>query len=193
MKTLLPSFLLIITSHVMVSHAVAQQQTFNVNPQSSDVAISLGDVLHSVHGNFHVQSATVQFDRNAPAVSGSVVVAAGSGKTGNDTRDHKMLTEVLDAPHFADISFAPKSYQGTLAPSGDSMIQVSGTFTLHGTPHEMTVPMQVHIDGTNCTAKTHFSIPYVKWGLKDPSTFILRVGKEVIVDLTLVGSLSPIS
>src|ERR1039458_3627015 len=104
-----------------------------------------------------------------------------------------MVTEVLDAPHFADISFAPKSYQGTIAPSGDSMIQVSGTFTLHGTPHELTVPMQVHIDGTTCTAKSHFSVPYVKWGLKDPSTFILRVGKEVIVDLTLVGSLVPIS
>ncbi len=88
--------------------------------------ISLGDVLHSVHGNFHVQSATVQFDRNAPAISGSVVVAAGSGNTGHDTRDHKMLTEILDAPHFADISFARMNYQGTIAPSGDSMIQVSG-------------------------------------------------------------------
>ena len=172
--------------------AAAQQQTFSINPQSSDVAISLGDVLHSVHGNFHVQSGTVQFDHTS-AISGSVVVAAGSGKTGNDTRDHKMVTEILDAPHFADISFAPKSYQGTIAPSGDSMIQVSGTFTLHGTPHELTVPMQVHVDGTTCTAKSHFSVPYVKWGLKDPSTFILRVGKEVIVDLTLVGSLAPIS
>lgn len=66
-----------------------------------------------------MQSGTVQFDPTS-AIAGSVVVAAGSGKTGNDMRDHKMLIGSLDAPHFADTSFAPKSYQGTIAPSGDS-------------------------------------------------------------------------
>ena len=101
-----------------------------------------------------------------------------------------MTNEVLDAPHFADVAFAPRSFQGTIAPTGDSTIQVTGTFTLHGTPHEITVPMQIHIVGSNCTAKTHFTVPYVKWGLKDPSVFILRVAKEVDIDLTLVGRLS---
>jgi polyisoprenoid-binding protein YceI len=107
-------------------------------------------------------------------MSGSVVVAAGSGKTGNDSRDKKMTNEVLDSPHFADVSFVPQSYQGTIAPTGDSTIQVTGIFTLHGTPHDLTVPMQIHIDGGNCSAKTHFIVPYVKWGLKDPSVFILK-------------------
>lgn len=175
---------------LLAFNALAQQQTFKIDPQTSEVAFSLGDVLHSVHGTFHVQSGTIDFDRNVPRMSGSVLVAAGSGKSGNDSRDHKMITDVLDAPHFADITFAPHSYQGTINPNGDSMIQVTGTFTLHGTPHELTVPMQVHIEGTNCTAKTHFTIPYVKWGIKDPSTFILRVSKEVEIDLTLVGMLS---
>jgi hypothetical protein len=50
--------------------------------------------------------------------------------------------------------------------------------------------MQIHIEGENCTAKTHFIIPYVKWGLKDPSTFLLRVSKEVEINITLVGQLS---
>jgi polyisoprenoid-binding protein YceI len=97
---------------------------------------------------------------------------------------------VLDAEHFAEVMFAPSSYQGTIAPSGDSTIQVSGTFTLHGTPHDMTVPMQLHIDGANLTAKGHFTVPYVKWGLKDPSIFILKVAKEVDIDLTLSGQLT---
>jgi polyisoprenoid-binding protein YceI len=85
----------------------------------------------------------------------------------------------------------PKSYQGTIAASGDSSIQVTGAFTLHGTPHELTVPVQIHIEGTNLTAKTHFTVPYVQWGLKDPSMFMLKVAKEVGIDLTLVGHLSP--
>jgi hypothetical protein len=50
--------------------------------------------------------------------------------------------------------------------------------------------MQVHIDGATCTGKTHFIAPNVKWGLKDPSVFILKVAKEVNVNLTLVGHLS---
>ena len=97
---------------------------------------------------------------------------------------------MLDAPHFADVSFTPQSYQGAIVSSGDSTIQVTGTFTLHGTPHELTVPMQIHVDGAKCTAKAHFIVPYVKWGLKDPSVFILKVAKEVDVNLTLVGQLS---
>jgi hypothetical protein len=101
-----------------------------------------------------------------------------------------MTNEVLDSPHFADVSFVPRSYQGTIAPTSDSTIQVIGIFTLHGAAHDLTVPMQIHIDGANCTAKTHFIVPYIKRGLKDPSVFILKVAKEADVNLTLVGQLS---
>ena len=188
MKKAIPSFLLALPL-LLASGAFGQQQTFKIDPQASQVGFTLGDVLHTVKGTFHVQSGTVDFDRSAPKISGSVVVAAGSGKSGNDTRDKKMTKEILDAPHFAEASFVPHSYQGILAPTGDSTIQVTGTFTLHGMPHELTVPMEVHMDGTRCAVKAHFKIPYVQWGLKDPSNFILRVGKEVDVDLILIGSL----
>jgi polyisoprenoid-binding protein YceI len=98
-----------------------------------------------------------------------------------------MHNDVLNVANFTQITFAPKSYQGTIAPSGDSQIQVSGIFTLHGSPHNITVPVQVHIDGANLTAKTHFTVPYVQWGLKDPSVFVLKVAKEVGIDVTLAG------
>jgi hypothetical protein len=53
--------------------------------------------------------------------------------------------------------------------------------------------MQIHIDGGALNAKTHFIVPYVQWGLKDPSVFILKVAKEVDIDLTLTGKLTPVS
>ncbi|MDR3751525.1 MAG: YceI family protein [Terracidiphilus sp.] len=171
--------------------AFAQHQTFTVNPDASTVAFALTGTGHSVSGKFHVQSGSIDFDRNAQKISGSVVVAAGSGDSGEPSRDKKMNSEVLDVAHFTEVSFVPKSYQGTISAAGDSTIQVSGIFTLHGTPHDLTVPMQIHIDGANLTAKTHFTVPYVKWGLKDPSIFILKVAKEVGIDLTLAGHLSP--
>ena len=175
---------------LLAPNVFAQHRVFNVDTEASSVVFSLGDVLHSVHGTFHVKSGTVDFDAGATHIWGAVVVAAGSGKSGNDTRDRKMSTDILDATHFADVSFSPSSYQGTIAATGDSTIQVTGTFILHGTPHDLTVPIQIHIEGTSCTAKTHFSAPYVKWGLKDPSIFVLRVAKEVEIELTLTGRLS---
>jgi polyisoprenoid-binding protein YceI len=174
----------------IVPAALAQHQTLSVNPDTSQVAFTLGGTGHHVQGTFHVQRGSIDFDPGAQKISGTVIVAAGSGNSGEPSRDKKMNTDVLDTSHFAEVTFAPSSYQGTIAPSGDSTIQVSGIFTLHGTPHDLTVPMQVHIDGANLTAKGRFTVPYVKWGLKDPSIFILKVAKEVDIDLTLNGQLT---
>jgi polyisoprenoid-binding protein YceI len=189
MKTIAKSLFLALPL-ALAPFAFAQHQTFTVNPDASKVAFALGGNTHHVDGTFHVQSGTIDFNRDTQSISGFVVVAAGSGNSGDQGRDKKMNTDVLDVAHFAEVSFAPKSYQGTIAPTGDSTIQVTGVFTLHGTPHDLTVPMQIHIDGASLTAKTHFTVPYVQWGLKDPSIFILKVAKVVDIDLALAGRLS---
>jgi len=176
---------------VYVFAASAQQETLTVNPSSSSVAFGLTGTGHEVHGTFRITSGTVEFDPGAPKMTGSIVVSAASGDSGDKSRDKNMHAQVLDVDHFADVIFQPQSYQGTIAKSGDSTVQVSGIFTLHGTPHDITVPMQVHIDGANVTAKGTFIVPYVKWGLKDPSVFILKVAKEVHIDLNLVGTVAP--
>jgi polyisoprenoid-binding protein YceI len=189
MKIYAPAFFLALLLAI-VPAALAQHETLSVNPDASQVAFTLGGTGHHVQGTFHVQKGTIDFDPSAQKISGSVVVAAGSGNSGEPSRDKKMNNDVLDTEHFAEVTFVLSSYQGTLAASGDSTIQVSGVFTLHGTAHDLTLPMQIHIDGTNQTAKGHFTVPYVKWGLKDPSIFILKVAKEVDVDLTLSGQVT---
>lgn len=173
----------------LATTALAQHRTFTVDPQASKVAFALTG-SHWVSGTFHVQSGSIDFDPGAGTISGNVIIAAGSGDSGDRGRDKNMNTQVLDVAHFAEISFVPKGYQGILALSGDSTVQVSGVFTLHGTSHDLTLPMQIHIDGSNLTAKGQFTVPYVKWGLKDPSIFILKVAKEVGIDLTLAGRVS---
>ncbi len=101
-----------------------------------------------------------------------------------------MNKDILKVDHFATVSFAPKSYSGTVAASGDSTIQVSGVFTLLGTDHELTIPMQIHIDGSKATAKGQFVVPYVRWGLKNPSFLIWKAENDVAIDLTLVGNIA---
>ena len=174
----------------LVSAANAQSETFTVNPASCQVDFALAGTGHHVSGTFHVQSGNVTFTPGSPSLSGLIMVAAGSGNSGESSRDKKMNSEVLNSDKYTEISFATKSYQGTLAPSGDSSIQVSGVFTLHGTPHDIVVPMQIHIEGSNLTAKGQFVVPYVKWGLKNPSIFILKVAKEVNIDLNLQGQVA---
>lgn len=178
-----------IVAFLAIGCAFAQTQSFTVDPKASEVAFGLGDVLHQVHGVFQIQSGAIEFDPGASKISGSIVVAAASGNSGGETRDKRMTKDILDAPHFAEVSFTPQSYEGALSLTGDSTLQVKGIFTLHGTPHELTVPMNVHMDGAKCTVKGRFAVPYVKWGLKDPSTFVLRVTKDVQIDLTLIGTL----
>jgi polyisoprenoid-binding protein YceI len=182
--------LLIAFPLAITASALAQHETFNVNPDASKVAFALTGSGHHVDGTFHVESGKIEFDPGAQKISGLVAVAAGSGNTGEASRDKKMNSEVLDTAHFAEVTFSPLAYQGTLSPTGDSNIQVAGVFTLHGTPHDITVPMQIHIDGANATAKGQFVVPYVKWGLKDPSIFVLKVAKDVNIDLTLAGQIT---
>jgi hypothetical protein len=170
--------------------ALAQHQTFAVNPDASEVKMKLNTTHEVVDGTFHIQSGSINFDRTASHISGIVIVAAASGKTGNDSRDKKMNKDILKVEQFATVSFAPKAYNGTIAASGDSTIQVSGMFTLLGTAHDMTIPMQIHIDGSKATAKAHFVVPYVQWGLKNPSFLVWKADNDVAIDLNLVGQVS---
>jgi polyisoprenoid-binding protein YceI len=183
----LPIFALAV---LLVPAARAQHQTFVVNPYDSEVKITLKTTHELVNGTFHVQSGSIEFDPSAPKMFGSVVVLAGSGKTGNDSRDKKMNKDILKVEQYATVSFDPKIYNGVLAPSGDSVIQVTGIFTLLGTPHEITIPIVVHLDGTTATAKAHFVVPYVQWGLKNPSFLIWKADDDVAIDLHLTGQLS---
>jgi polyisoprenoid-binding protein YceI len=172
------------------SAAFAQHEKFTADAAKSTVSFTLGANDGEKHGTFHAQSGFVDFDPKAHTIAGSIVVNAASGDSGSGSRDKKMTKDVLDAPHFADVTFFPKTFTGDLATTGDSKIQVTGIFTLHGTPHEITVPVEVHIEGTSCTVKTTFPVPYVAWGLKDPSFMMFKVAKEVGIDLTLMGQLS---
>jgi polyisoprenoid-binding protein YceI len=185
------SIALIAFAIALAPTAFAQRQNFVINTDASQVTITLKTTHELVTGTFHMQTGAIAFDRNAPALSGAVVVLSASGKTGNDMRDKKMDKDILHVERNATVSFAPKSYTGTIAPTGDSTLQVTGIFTLLGTPHQITIPMLVHLEGSSASAKAHFIVPYVQWGLKNPSFLIWKADNDVAIDLDLHGTLSP--
>jgi polyisoprenoid-binding protein YceI len=184
------SFAVLALGVILAPAALAQHQTFAVNPDASEVKMTLNTTHEVVNGTFHIQSGSIEFDRSAPKMSGSVAVLAGSGKTGNDSRDKKMNKDILKVDQYTTVSFAPKTYTGTIARSGDSTIQVSGVFTLLGNPHDLTIPMQIHMDGSKATVRAQFVLPYVQWGLKNPSFMFWKAENDVAIDLNLVGQVS---
>ena len=60
-----------------------------------------------------------------------------------------------------------------------SIIQVTGSFLIHGQAHEITIPMQIQMSQGKITATGKFIVPYVQWGMKNPSNFILKVNDKV--------------
>ena len=169
--------------------AAAQDADYRVNPAQSSVKFTLGDVLHTVRGTFKLKQGELQVEADGK-VSGQIVVDAGSGDSGSGMRDRKMNKEVLESTRYAEIAFRPDRIDGPLANSGKSSVLVHGIFNIHGVDREITVPAQVETSGDQWTATVHFTVPYQKWGMKNPSTLFLRVNDTVEIDLVAAGTVA---
>jgi polyisoprenoid-binding protein YceI len=154
------------------------------DPAATKVEFTLGDVLHTVHGSFRLKSGTIHFDPSSGEAGGLLVVDAASGDSGNKTRDHKMNKEILETDRYPEATFTPKQVIGEFARQGNSQVHMQGTFRLHGVDHEITLVVPAQVNGSQITLQTQFVVPFVRWGLKDPSTFILRVNKEVQMSIS---------
>jgi polyisoprenoid-binding protein YceI len=173
---------------LLTAAAALAQTSLQLDPAKTTVHFTLDAALHSVHGTFQAKPGTLQLDPAAGQVSGEILVDAKSGETGNGMRDRKMHNEVLESANYPDISFRPDRIAGTVANPGKSSVMVHGVFRVHGTDREITVPAQIEISEDRLSATVHFTVPYEKWGMKNPSTFFLRVSDSVEIDLTAAGS-----
>jgi polyisoprenoid-binding protein YceI len=184
--------LLLFSALLPTPELAAQERVVEFDPTKTTIQFTLGDILHTVHGTFRLKpGSSIHFDPAAGAASGTLVVDANSGDSGNNKRDRRMKRDILETAKYPDISFiALQIAGGTLSPEGNSQIQVKGTFRLHGTDHQVTIAVPVQINGDQLSAQMHFVIPYVAWGLKNPSTLFLRVSDKVTIDIAALGRLT---
>ncbi|HEY1220230.1 MAG: YceI family protein [Bryobacteraceae bacterium] len=171
----------------LISPLAAQDLSLEMDPAQSKVDFTLGDVLHTVRGSFQFKRGAIRFDPASGKASGELLVDARSGSSGNDTRDRKMHKEILESQRFPDIVFRPDRVEGKLAPQGISQMQVHGVFAIHGAEHELTAPVEVRVAAGVYSITARFSVPYQKWGIKNPSTFFLRVDDHVDITLRTVA------
>jgi polyisoprenoid-binding protein YceI len=177
-------FLLSVTN---LAQAFQHEIELNFVPAKTTVNFTLGDILHTIHGSFNVKHGAIRFDSATNRISGEIVVEAASGSSGSSGRDKRMQNEVLESIRYPDIVFRPDRVEGQVADIGASTVQVHGMFSIHGAEHEITIPVRVEMSPGPWTATSRFVVPYVKWGMKNPSTFMLRVDQSVEIEIQASG------
>jgi polyisoprenoid-binding protein YceI len=161
-----------------------------LDPVQTHIEFTLDGVLQTVHGTFELKSGTIRFDPATGKAGGLVVVDATTGKSDSVRRDHKMHKDILESRKYPEATFTPVRVNGRVEAQGESPVQLDGIFKLHGAEHELMLATTVRIGGDKLTASTHFVIPYVEWGLENPSTLFLRVGDKVSIDIEAVGRIT---
>jgi len=184
------ALLLALVAGALTLPAMAQESVVHFDPAQTKITFTLDDILHTVRGAFTLKSGEVRFDRQTGAASGALVIDAASGDSGNHTRDKKMHKDILQTDRYPEITFVAQRVMGTVPASGAAQIQVAGIFRIHGADHPLTLTLPVETAGSRVKTTTSFEVPYVAWGMKDPSTFILRVGKTVKIDIAAVGQIA---
>jgi polyisoprenoid-binding protein YceI len=165
----------------------AQETVLQIDPSRTKVEFTLADVLHTVHGTFLLKRGDIRFDVATGKATGELVVDATSGDSGSGARDRNMHKNVLESARYPDIVFRPDRVEGKVVPQGTSHVGLHGMFSIHGAEHEITLPAVVEADGGRYTAAIAFSVPYVQWGMKNPSTLFLRVSDKVEITIHTVA------
>jgi polyisoprenoid-binding protein YceI len=163
--------------------------TVNLDPAKTGVSWELAGNMHTTHGTFKLKESSIRIDLGKGTVSGYVAIDARTGESGNSTRDQRMHREIIESAKYPEIRFTFEKLDGLLTREGDSKVKITGLMELHGGKHEITVPAEVRLTSNQLSSTLRFEIPYVEWGLKDPSSFIFRVDKKVNIEVHASGTL----
>jgi polyisoprenoid-binding protein YceI len=135
------------------------------------------------NGTFRLARGIIRIDPATGSADGSVVVSVTSGDSGSQMRDSEMKDSILEVERYPQITFVPQHAEGQRSGPSEFPAAIRGILTLHGEPHEITLNMMVQPSGDRFTATAHFAVPYVAWGLKNPSVLIFRCADTVYVDV----------
>jgi polyisoprenoid-binding protein YceI len=193
-RKLQPALAALCCALLLATSALAQKPrtpfAITLDPATTAIHWTLNTTIHTVHGTFKLRSGTFRIDPVTGEASGLIVIDATSGESGDPSRDKRMHAAVLESPQYPTIIFRPTHVDGVIDLTARGPVVVHGVFTLHGQDHPLAITVNLHPQASAVALATHFTIPFVAWGLKDPSTFVFRTDKEVLLDIdaTIVPS-----
>jgi hypothetical protein len=187
----------IIAVVVVLGLQLAQAQSHSLkivfDPAQTQIRWKLGADLHKVDGTFKLKSGEFILDPATGVAEGEILVDATTGESGNAARDKRMHEEVLESTRYPAMFFHPTQIKGAFKPGeATQQLQTQGSFNIHGADHALEMPVKVETAGDTVTATARFTVPYVAWGMKNPSKLLLRVNKQVEIEVIAKGTIKPV-
>lgn len=161
----------------------------DLDPAKTTIAYSLEGWPHHTQGTFTLKHGVIRIDPQTGKMDGVITVDAASGNSGHPVRDERMKAGVLEVSRFPEITFVPQQAVSQGNVQGEFPVTVRGLMSLHGAQHDFTIKATVRRDGNNVMIEGNFAIPFVEWGLEDPSILMFKVAKMVAVNVTAVARL----
>ena len=171
------------------AQAASQAITMHIDPATTEIHWTLNGNTHTVHGTFKLKGGLITFDPSTGVAQGEIAVDLATGESGNTSRDSRMQKDVLESEKYPQAIFHPTKVTGVVKSGSTQSVTVDGTFTIHGKDHPLKLDAKVQVDGSTAVATTHFTVPYVDWGMKDPSNFLFRVDKTVDLEISAKGAI----
>jgi polyisoprenoid-binding protein YceI len=184
------AILLSIYSKGLATPSNARQGVLELNPANTHIDYTLQGWPHVTNGTFQLARGIIRIDPATGKADGSVVVSATSGDSGSHMRDTEMKDSILEVERYPEITFMPQHAEGQRSGQREFPAAIRGILTLHGKPHEITLNITVQPSGDRFTAAAHFAVPYVAWGLKNPSLLIFRCADTVYLDVKTQGQVT---
>lgn len=170
--------------------SAAEPYRLVLDPAATEISFTLGARLHTVRGRFALASGEIAFDPETGAASGEIRVDARSGDTGIDRRDRVMHEEVLDSPTHALLVLRPERIEVTRREADALAGTLFGRFEVRGASHPIELAFEGTRQGESARVAVRFDVPWVAWGLPDPSNVVLSVEKTLAVAVSAGGRLA---
>ena len=134
---------------------------------------------------------TLRWNSETGEASGRVVIQADALDTGIDARNAKMREVVLLTSTYPEIVFEATGFELRQPGQEEMRFLLKGTLILVGDAHQIELETHARRRGDGSwKARADLSVPYVEWGLADPSMPLFGVDKHVSVEVKAVGTLT---
>jgi polyisoprenoid-binding protein YceI len=158
-------------------------------PADTRIRFEVDSTLHRVVGSARLSRGELRFDTETGSASGSIAVDARSADTDNDLRDAALHGDVLESERYPEIVFLAERIALVRSAEDRGEVELTGRLRIHGGEHPLRIGAQVERDGDAVRLRGSFRIPYVAWGMRDKSNWLLRVAPEVEIWVDALASL----